>query len=81
MDRWRKLNVYVSTGGFLCFIIGLLLVKISPLFFCLAAFGLGIAYKGFKNIYKNVEPPEIEKVTDPYDNSSRRKQKKKKKRK
>lgn len=79
MERWRKLNVYVSTAGFIFFIISLLLVKYNPLFLCLAAFCLGIAYKGFKNIYKNVEPPDVtEKNT--YD-SIKKKQKKKKKKK
>lgn len=81
MERWQKLNVYVSVAGLIGFIISLLLVKLNPLFLCLAAFGLGVAFKGFKNIYKNVEPPSVEKATDPYDYSISKKKKKRKKRK
>lgn len=78
MERWQKLNVYVSVAGFIGAVISIFLAKFSVLFYCLAAFGIGIAYKGFKNIYKNVEPPTVEKVTDPYDYSVKNKKKKKK---
>ncbi len=82
MERWRKINVYVSTVGFLVFIASLFLVKVlSPLILCLGFFGLGVAYKGFKNIYKNVEPPGTEKIKDPYANKSNHKKKKSKKKK
>ena len=37
--------------------------------------------KGFKNIYKNVDPPSSEKVTDPYTNNITKTKKKKKKKK
>ena len=77
MERWKKLNVFVSLGGLAFFIISLLFVKYNPLIYCLAAFGLGVAWKGFKNIYKNVEPPNMEKVTDPYDNNIIKNKKKK----
>ncbi|WP_434799624.1 hypothetical protein [Terrisporobacter vanillatitrophus] len=81
MDRWKRLNVFVSLGGLALFIISLLFVKYNPLILCLAAFGLGIAWKGFKNIYKNVDPPSMEKVSNPYDKNIAKKNKKKKKRK
>lgn len=81
MERWRRLNVFVSLGGLAVFIISLLLAKNNPLIYCLAAFSLGIAWKGFKNIYKNVDPPNVEKATNPYDNNIHKNKKKKKKRK
>lgn len=81
MYRWKKLNVLVSLGGLAFFIVSLFFVKYNPLILCLSAFGLGIAWKGFKNIYKNVDPPNMEKVTDPYDNKVSKNKKKKKKRK
>ena len=81
MDRWKRLNVLVSLGGLVFFIITLLFAKYNPLIYCLAAFGLGIAWKGFKNIYKNVDPPNTEKVTDPYDNRIPKHKKKKKRKK
>ena len=79
MDRWRRLNVLVSLGGLAFCIITLLFVKYNPLVLCLSAFGLGIAWKGFRNIYKNVDPPKSEIVTDPYDNNRPRTKKKQKK--
>lgn len=78
MDRWKRLNVFVSLGGLAFFIISLLLIKYNPLILCLSAFGLGVAWKGFKNIYKNVDPPNAEKVTNPYNNGSKKKKKKRK---
>lgn len=81
MERWKRLNVYVSLGGLAFFIISLLFARYNPLIYCLAAFGLGVAWKGFRNIYKNVDPPSMEKVTDPYDNNIQKNKKKKKKRK
>lgn len=78
MERWKKLNVLVSTGGVAFFIISLFFAKYNPLILCLSAFGLGVAWKGFKNIYKNVDPPSKEKVTDPYENKVKNKKKKKK---
>lgn len=81
MDRWKRLNVFVSLGGLAFFIISLLFVKYNPLIICLAAFGLGVALKGFKNIYKNVDPPSTEKVLNPYDKNIAKNKKKKKKRK
>ena len=54
VDRWKRLNVYVSLGGLVFCIISLLFVKYNPLVLCLSAFGLGVAWKGFKIIYKNV---------------------------
>ena len=79
MERWKKLNVFVSLGGLIFFIISLFFVKYNILILFFAAFGLGIAWKGFKNIYKNVNPPNIEKVENPYDNNIVKKKKKKKK--
>lgn len=76
MERWRKLNVYVSTIGFVVFIACLFLTKYNPLFLCLGFFGLGSAYKGFKNIYKNVDPPGNESAKNSY-NSTKKKKKKK----
>lgn len=81
VDRWKRLNVYVSLGGLVFCIISLLFVKYNPLVLCLSAFGLGVAWKGFKNIYKNVDPPNTENVTDPYDNNMIKAKKKKKKKK
>lgn len=78
MDRWKRLNVFVSLGGLALFIISLLFVKYNPLIICLAAFGLGVAWKGFKNIYKNVDPPNTEKVSNPYDKNIAKKKKKRK---
>lgn len=80
MDRWKQLNVYVSLGGLLLFIISLFLIKYNILILCIGAFGLGISFKGFKNIYKNVNPPKMEKVTNPYDKNQNKKKKKKRKR-
>ena len=81
MERWKRLNVFVSLAGLVFSIISLLFVKFNPLLWCLVAFGLGIAWKGFKNIYKNVDPPSAEKVTNPYDRNMVRTKKKKKKKK
>lgn len=81
MDRWKRLNAMVSLGGLAFCIISLLFVKYNPLILCLATFGLGVAWKGFKNIYKNVDPPSSEKVTNPYDDNIYKNKKKKKKRK
>ena len=81
MERWRRLNALVSLGGLAFFIISLFFVKYNPLILCLAAFGLGVSWKGFKNIYKNVQPPSMEKVSDPYDNKATHNKKKRKKRK
>ena len=69
MDRWKRLNVFASLGGLAVCIISALFVKYNPLILCISAFSLGIAWKGFKNIYKNVDPPSSEKVTDPYTNN------------
>ncbi|MEW9079705.1 hypothetical protein [Terrisporobacter glycolicus] len=80
MERWKKLNVLVSLGGLAFFIISLLFVRYNPLILCLAAFGLGVAWKGFKNIYKNVDPPNKEKASNPYDKNIVKKKKKKRKR-
>ena len=54
MDRWKRLNVFASLGGLAVCIISALFVKYNPLILCISAFSLGIAWKGFKNIYKNV---------------------------
>ncbi|HBI94099.1 MAG TPA: hypothetical protein DDY58_17685 [Terrisporobacter glycolicus] len=81
MERWKKLNVLVSVGGLAFFLVSILFVKYNPLIFCLAAFGLGVAWKGFKNIYKNVDPPNREKVSNPYDKNVVKNKKQKKKRK
>ena len=79
MERWKKLNVYVSVGGVILALVGLIFVKYNPLILCISFFGLGIAWKGFKNIYKNVDPPDTEKLTDPYNNNTKKVKKKKKK--
>ena len=55
MDRWKRLNVFASLGGLAVCIISALFVKYNPLILCISAFSLGIAWKGFKNIYKNDE--------------------------
>lgn len=81
MDRWKRLNVFVSLGGLAIFLISLLFIRYNPLIYCLAAFGLGIAWKGFKNIYKNVDPPNIKKTTDTYNNRIPKHRKKKKRKK
>ena len=81
MDRWKRLNVFASLGGLAVCIISALFVKYNPLILCISAFSLGIAWKGFKNIYKNVDPPSSEKVTDPYTNNITKRKKKKKKKK
>ena len=73
MDRWKRLNVFASLGGLAVCIISALFVKYNPLILCISAFSLGIAWKGFKNIYKN--------VTDPYTNNITKTKKKKKKKK
>ena len=62
-ERWKKLNVYVSLGG---------------LILCISFFSLGIAWKGFRNIYKNVEPPKDEVVSNSYSNNTYKPKKKKK---
>ncbi|WP_455538390.1 hypothetical protein [Terrisporobacter sp.] len=79
MERWKRLNVAVSLCGLVICIVSLLFVRYNPLVMCLSAFALGVAWKGFKNIYKNVDPPEVEKVTNPYDNNVIKAKKKKKK--
>ena len=81
MDRWKRLNVFVSLGGLAFFLISLLFVRYNPLIFCLAAFGLGVAWKGFKNIYKNVDPPSEKKTTDTYNNRTSKNKKKKRRKK
>ena len=81
MDRWKRLNVFASLGGLAVCIISALFVKYNLLILCISAFSLGIAWKGFKNIYKNVDPPSSEKVTDPYTNNITKTKKKKKKKK
>lgn len=82
MERWKKINVYVSVAGFVVFLVSLIFAKQNPFVLCLSAFALGVAWKGFKNIYKNVQPPSAKTATDPYDyNYSRNKKKKKKKKK
>lgn len=81
MERWRRLNVYVSTIGFVVFIACLFLTKYNPLFLCLGFFGLGSAYKGFKNIYKNVDPPITESTKDSYNNNIKKNRSNKKKKK
>ena len=80
MDRWKRLNVFASLGGLAVCIISALFVKYNPLILCISAFSLGIAWKSFKNIYKNEDPPSSEKVTDPYTNNITKTKKKKKKR-
>lgn len=81
MDRWKRMNVFASLGGLALFIISLLFAKYNVLILCIATFGLGIAWKGFRNIYKNVDPPNMEKVTDLYKSKTLKNKKKKKKRK
>ena len=76
MERWNRLNVYFSIVGLIIFIISLLLVNKMPLFVLLAAFGLGIAFKGFKNIYKKTPPPKENKIKNPYDTKTKKKKKK-----
>ena len=78
MERWRRINVFVSLGGVLLCILSLCFVKYNPLIYCISAFVLGIAFKGFKNIYKNVEPPKVA-VKNVYEEVSYTKKKKKKK--
>lgn len=77
-ERWKKLNVYVSLGGLAICIISLLFVRYSPLILCISFFSLGIAWKGFRNIYKNVEPPKDEVVSNSYSNNTYKPKKKKK---
>ncbi len=79
MERWKQLNVFVSLGGMLFFIISMFFVKNNPLILCLSAFGLGVAWKGFKNIYKNIKPPKQEKINSTYGSKNKKKKKKKRK--
>lgn len=58
MERWNRLNVYFSLVGLLIFLVSMIFIKKLPLFLLVAMFGLGIAFKSFKNIYKKEEPPK-----------------------
>ncbi|MCR8744936.1 hypothetical protein [Romboutsia lituseburensis] len=61
MERWYKINVWLSVLGILIFVSSLIFLKQMPLFLLPAMFGLGMAFKGGKNIYKNEGPPKTQK--------------------
>lgn len=62
MKRWYKINIWLSILGILIFGISIIFFKKIQLFLLPAMFGLGMAFKGFKNIYKNEGPSKIKKV-------------------
>ena len=63
--------------GILIFIASMMFFKKVPLFLLPAMFGLGIAFKSFKNIYKN-EAPNINKKSKRPDYTSNNRKKKNK---
>lgn len=65
MERWCRINVWLSVLGILIFGASLIFLKQMPLFLLPAMFGLGMAFKGAKNIYKNEGPPKTRKSKRP----------------
>lgn len=65
IQRWYRINVWVSVLGVIVFGISMILFKKSLLFLFPAMFGLGMGFKGFKNIYKNEGPPIDKKLKRP----------------
>lgn len=78
MQRWQKLNVYFSLGGFVLFIVSLLFMKKMPLLLLSAMFGIGVSFKSFMNIYKGVQPPSTTNIEKAYNTGGNKKKKKKK---
>lgn len=64
MERWYKLNLGLGLMGILIFGSCMLLFNKLPLFIIPAMFGLGIALKCIKNVYKGT-PPGIQKKKRP----------------
>ena len=64
MERWYKLNLGLGLMGIMIFGICILLFKKLPLLIIPAMFGLGIALKCIKNVYKGA-PLAIEKKKRP----------------
>lgn len=79
MERWYKLNLGLGLMGGLIFIASMMFFKKMPLFLFPAMFGLGIAFKSLKNIYKNEGQNVNKKSKRPDYTSNRRKKKNKNK--
>lgn len=75
MDRWIKINMCMGGGGLLLCLASLIFVRQMPLFLLPAVFGVGMAFKCIRNIFKNEGPPKTQKVSY----NTRAKDKKKKK--
>ena len=73
MERWYRINVGLSVVGLLVFSASMMFFKKMPLFLLPAMFGLGMAFKGFKNIYKNEGPEKSKKSKRPNYNTKKKK--------
>ncbi|MGL4913204.1 MAG: hypothetical protein ACRC3Y_12330 [Romboutsia sp.] len=73
MERWYRINVGLSMCGVLLCAVSMMFFKKMPLFLLPAMFGLGMAFKGFKNIYKNEGPERSKKSKRPNYNGKRKK--------
>lgn len=73
MERWYRINVGLSICGILLFAVSMIFFNKMPLFLLPAMFGLGMAFRGFKNIYKNEGPQKIRKSKKPNYNRKKKK--------
>ncbi|MGL6106790.1 hypothetical protein [Romboutsia sp.] len=73
MERWYKLNLSLGLMGVLTFIVSMLFFKKLPLFILPAMFGLGIAFKCIKNVYRGNAPRDKKLKRPDYNNKNKKK--------